>query len=211
MLRRLVSWWRSRGQPPSTTPPCEKCGHPASVFDYRRTTEGNESERQYCGPCSQRNLWIPTPFRGGAVVASAGGEPEIRVEVERLVVFTSGDEQLVILREVGGPRRLSFVTGYTEVTALNLTLRQAPSTRPQTHQAWLDTVTALGASVKSACVLSRRDVVYFAEIRLLRDGNVVRIDARPSDALLIALRAGVPFLFAEGLLAADAVSEPEPD
>jgi bifunctional DNase/RNase len=49
-----------------------------------------------------------------------------------------------------------------------------------------------------------------AEIRLLGEGGQVRLDVRPSDAILIALGAGVPFLIAEGLLAADAVSEPEP-
>ena len=79
-----------------------------------------------------------------------------------------------------------------------------------THEAWLSTVTALGADVQSACVHDRRDGTYFADIHLSRGGDRLKIDVRPSDALIISLRGSVPFLFSEGLLAAYAGSEPEP-
>src|SRR5262249_33144341 len=57
---------------------------------------------------------------------------------------------------------------------------------------------------------ARRGNIYFAELRLLRDGVPTIIDVRPSDAMLVALRSGAPFLFAEPLLVPDSVSEPEP-
>jgi bifunctional DNase/RNase len=134
---------------------------------------------------------------------------EVPVLVER-VLFTGSEMQLLVLREVGGPRRLPFGIGYVEATAVWWALKREPSPRPLTHQAWVDTVAALGAKAGSAGVVARRGGTYFAELRLVRGGAPAVIDVRPSDAILFALRAGVPFFFAEPLLAADSVSAPEP-
>jgi bifunctional DNase/RNase len=125
-------------------------------------------------------------------------------------MFPGANEQLLVLREADGPRRLSVIIGYHEATALWWFLKQEPCSRPLTHHAWVDTVAALGGSIAPACVVARREGTYFAELRLLREGQPVTIDVRPSDALLVALRAGAPFLFADSLWATDAVSEPEP-
>ncbi|WP_161968092.1 bifunctional nuclease family protein [Fimbriiglobus ruber] len=126
------------------------------------------------------------------------------------VIFTGSDWQLLVLREIGGPRRLPFGIGYVEATAIWWMLKAEPISRPLTHQAWVDTVIALGAKVQSAVVVARRGDTYFAELRVVRDGVMSIIDVRPSDAILVALRAGVPFLFSETLLTADSASGPEP-
>jgi bifunctional DNase/RNase len=166
-------------------------------------------ERHFCEACARRTLWLPNPAAQGAVEKPAGVVAEVTVQVER-VLFTGSDMQLLVLREAGGPRRLAFGIGYVEATAVWWTLKREPSPRPLTHQAWVDTVAALGAEIRSAGVVARRDDIYLAELRLVRDGAPAIIDVRPSDAILFALRAGVPFSFTEPLLAADSVSEPEP-
>jgi len=212
MLRRLVPWWRSlfnRPAPPAGSKPCEQCARPATVFEYRAKSDGPGVERQFCEACARRTLWVPNPAGQGAVEPAAGGVAEVPVEVER-VIFTGSDMQLLVLREVGGLRRLPFGIGYVEASAVWWTLKREPSPRPLTHQAWVDTVAALGAKVRSAVVVARRGETYFAELRLVRDGVPTIIDVRPSDAILVALRAGVSFSFTEPLLAADSVSEPEP-
>jgi bifunctional DNase/RNase len=153
---------------------------------------------------------VPSPAGEGVVEPAVRGAAKVPVHVERVIFFTGSDMQLLVLREVGGPRRLPFGLGYFEATAVWWTLKGETSPRPLTHQAWVDTVAALGASVQSAVVVARRGEAYFAELRLARDGVPAIIDVRPSDAILVALRAGVPFSFTEPLFGADSVSEPEP-
>jgi bifunctional DNase/RNase len=213
MLRRVASWWRSLVRRPATstaTPVCRKCGRPSAVLDYHASRDGVGTDYYYCDPCSRRTLWIPNPTRQGAIDPPVNGAAEVRVEVERVLFFFGSDWQMLVLSECAGPRRLSFITGYCEAVAIWCALKKDPTPRPLTHQAWLDTISAVGVRVESASVLSRRGDTYFAEVRLLCQSSLVKIDVRPSDALMIALRAGVPFTFAEGLLAADAAAEPEP-
>jgi uncharacterized protein len=205
-------WSRFRDRPATVTTggPCEKCGRPAVVFDYRANPDQPLSERRYCEACARKALWIPTPAREGAANGRVATPAEVAVVVERIIVSTSEKQHLLVFREVGGPRRLSFFTGWVEATSLWWALKEESCARPLTHEAWVASVAALGGAIQSACVHTRREDTYFAELRLLRDAVPVAIDMRPSDALLVALRAGVPFLFAESLLAADAVTEPEP-
>jgi bifunctional DNase/RNase len=68
----------------------------------------------------------------------------------------------------------------------------------------------LGARVHSACVLDLRDNVWIAELRFLREQTDVTLDTRPSDALLLCVRARVPFLFREALWTRYAVPEQLP-
>jgi bifunctional DNase/RNase len=155
-------------------------------------------------------LWIPNPTRQGSVVQGAEESAEIPVEVERIIFSSNSYFHVVIVRETDGPRRLSFATGYSEVVAIWHTLKSETFPRPLTHQAWLATVTALGATVQSVCVHARQDETYLAEVRLLHNQSLIGIDVRPSDGLLIALQAKARFLFTDQLLTADAVSGPEP-
>ena len=105
---------------------------------------------------------------------------------------------------------MSFKTGYFEASALWWFFKGVSLPRPPTHDAWVSTVFALGWKVRSACVSDRREDAYFAEIRLFREEAEVKVDVRPSDAIIFALRAGVPLSFKEKVLAAYGVSEPEP-
>jgi bifunctional DNase/RNase len=132
------------------------------------------------------------------------------IEVERVICYSDSWEQYIILKEVNGPRRLTLITGYCEVTALFHFLKREPKSRPQTYDSWLNTVIALGTKPVSVCVHDRRDDAYLAEIRLLQDNKIVTVDSRPSDALVLALQAGVPFYFMERVLAQYSISEPEP-
>jgi uncharacterized protein len=212
MLGRVVTWWRSlfhRPTPPVGSKPCEKCGRPATVSEYRPSPDGPGVERHFCEACARRTLWVPNPAGQGVIEPVAGGAAEVPVEVER-IIFTGSDQQMLILREVGGSRCLPFTTGYIEAAAVWWTLKGEPSPRPLTHQAWVDTIASLGAKVRSAVVVARRGDTYLGELRLDRNGVPAIIDLRPSDAMLVALRSGAPFAFAEPVLAADSVPQPEP-
>ena len=70
-----------------------------------------------------------------------------------------------------------------------------------THDEWLATLTILGAGVQEACIYDRRGDTYYAELRLHHGSEIAKVDMRPSDALAVSLKAKVPFLVLEKLLA----------
>jgi len=117
------------------------------------------------------------------------------------------DQQVLVFREVEGARRLTFVLGIYEATAIDRILKRLGGPRPLTHDAWLGTVTALGAAVEAVCIHDLQEHTYFAEARLRLDGKMVRVDVRPSDGLALALKAKAPFLIVDRLLAENAAPE----
>jgi bifunctional DNase/RNase len=135
---------------------------------------------------------------------------EVPVEVETVIISEVSDAQIIIFREIGGPRRLSLVLGIYEATTIDRTLKKITSPRPLTHDAWLDTIAALGFKVQTAGVHERQDETYYAILKLMCGQEMYTVDVRPSDALAITLKAGAPFFFTEKVLAENSVSEPEP-
>ncbi|HBI41441.1 MAG TPA: hypothetical protein DDY78_01110 [Planctomycetales bacterium] len=212
MFGRIVSWAGRlihRQSPSPTLPACDKCGNPATLVIFQLNSDDTNTEKKYCGPCGTQNVWLPNPNLPGPVTEFPGGDREITMALEK-IVWSEAPEKMLILRELQGSRRLSFMTGYFEASALWWFLKGAPIPRPPTHDAWLNTVVALGWKLRSACVYDRRQENFFAEIRLFRGQTEVKVEVRPSDALILALRAGVPLCFTEKVLAAYGVSDPEP-
>ena len=181
---------------------CERCEEPAvlHVTDVRRS--GELVEAHYCEPCARSHLaqadTRAQPYTTGTRPAYHSGE--VQVEVERVIISEVHDQQVVIFREVDGERRLPFVLGIFEATTVHRTLKKLPSPRPLSHDAWLGTIAALGARLLAARIYHLQEYTYFAELRLDRNGELIRVDARPSDALTLALKAGAPFLIADQLL-----------
>ena len=212
MFSRLIAWGkRLLGRQTSATGcPCDKCGKFATAFIYDVSRKTITKERRFCDQCAIHHLWIPNPTPSAPIHKAPTPQLTVRMEMDRLICFSASTEHYIILREADGPRRLALTTGYFEATALWWLLRGEPSPRPLTHDAWLNSVISLDARVESACIHDHCDEAYIAELRLLRGEVTVSVDVRPSDALLIVLRAGVPLYITEGLLAQCAVSEPEP-
>jgi bifunctional DNase/RNase len=109
----------------------------------------------------------------------------------------------MVFREVDGERRCQLLIGIFEATALDRFLKGFAAPRPLTHDAWYATVEALGAHLQMACITGASESLestYLAELRLDNHGTQVRVDARPSDAVLSALMAGSPIYMSNDLL-----------
>jgi bifunctional DNase/RNase len=132
---------------------------------------------------------------------SALASPEVQVAVVRVIISEIHQQQVVCLREVGGGRGFSSMCGIFEATALDRVLKAIPSPRPLTHDAWANTVAALGGEVQGVCVSDLREHVYSAEVRVRQGGRLVSVDVRPSDAFILALKCHTPILVAERVLA----------
>lgn len=108
---------------------------------------------------------------------------------------------MVFLRGKQDKRELGMFIGPFEAQAIALPLQGMRPPRPYTHDLMLDALHHLKAKVKRVVITSLRDNTYFADLILDVQGQDLRLDSRPSDAIALALREGAPILAAEAALA----------
>jgi uncharacterized protein len=107
------------------------------------------------------------------------------------------NQPIVLLKEVDGDRYLPIWIGAVEATAIAYEQQGVKPPRPLTHDLLRDILTALDAPLRAVEIMELKDNVYFADL-LLGDG--VRVSARPSDSIALALRVGAPIRCAEQIL-----------
>ncbi len=107
------------------------------------------------------------------------------------------NQPIVLLKEVDGDRYLPIWIGAVEATAIAYEQQGVKPPRPLTHDLLRDILTALNAPLQAVEIMELKDNVYFADL-LLGDG--VRVSARPSDSIALALRVGAPIRCAEQIL-----------
>jgi bifunctional DNase/RNase len=119
------------------------------------------------------------------------------------VVLTPEDRTYVMLRSPERSRALDIQIGPAEAFAISYALEGKRWDRPMTHDLLGEVIAALGATLRQVFITEyREDDVYIAEIEVTnQDGNAIRISARPSDAVALALRLDAPILVNEALFA----------
>lgn len=124
----------------------------------------------------------------------------IELELARLVVNERSAEQLLTLRERGGSRSFSLLIGLFEAAAIQRALDEEFSPRPLTHELLRGILTVLDAELSGVLIDDVRDSVYYAKLRLNHGGREHLVDARPTDALTLAIQAEVPIHVTERVL-----------
>jgi len=137
------------------------------------------------------------------LAACSGAAPDeagvVAVRVAGLVLDETADSPVVILEEVDGERRLPIWIGLAEAQSIAAGLGDDEPLRPNSHDLSKRLIEGLDGSVERVVVTALRDGVYFARIDLARNGRKIEIDARPSDAIAIALRLAAPLFVQEAL------------
>ncbi len=119
------------------------------------------------------------------------------VEIVGVRVDMPANQPLVLLREVGGTRVVPIWIGAVEASAIAFALQATPTARPLTHELMATMVEALGDDLQRVEIVDVRDGIFYAELHF-ESGAVV--EARPSDGIALALRAGATVLVAEDVL-----------
>lgn len=117
------------------------------------------------------------------------------IQVEIIALSTSpstGGAYSLVLSEVDGARRLPIIIGAFEAQAIAFGLEQMRSPRPMTHDLLRDAFDSLGASVTEVVIEELREGIFYAKIRYTHDGEEGVLDARPSDAIALAVRTEAP-------------------
>lgn len=110
-----------------------------------------------------------------------------------------GGGYALILKEVGGDRRLPIIIGSFEAQHIALELEGIKPPRPLTHDLLKNIIERLGFSISHVFINELRDGTFFAKIKI-DVGSVDEIDARPSDAIALALKFAVPIYVSEEVM-----------
>ena len=126
----------------------------------------------------------------------------IDVLLSRIVIREGSDRQFIYLSESGGSRGFQIVIGNNEACEIHRVVHGVESKRPLTHQLTLSAIEALGGRIDSIDIVDLKLNTFYAQIVLqTRDHEPAVIDARPSDAIALALRAKCRIRVAEEVLA----------
>jgi hypothetical protein len=135
----------------------------------------------------------------GCADAGPAGDPrDVQVRV-RTVGFDANHVPVVILEEQDGPRMLPIWIGAAEAGSIAAELHRRPPPRPNFHDFAKRVIQSVNAEVVRVVVTEIREGTYYATLWLRASGEVIEIDARPSDAIAMALRMHAPILVREPL------------
>jgi len=124
----------------------------------------------------------------------------VHMELKRIIINEIQDQQVIMLREVDGDRSFPIVIGIFEATSIDRRVKGVHSPRPLTHDLITSVIDNLGGELQDICISELREHTYFARLRIRKDGELVEIDCRPSDAIALAVTARVPIYVAEDVL-----------
>jgi uncharacterized protein len=146
-----------------------------------------------------------------------GVPPEVKgplheMEVMGVAAQPGSGAPVVFLRSKQDRRELTMFIGPAEAQAIALVLEGMRLPRPYTHDLALEAIHRLDAKVSRVVITEMRENTYFAALVLERQGKEIILDARPSDAIALALRERAPILATDAVLAAaHAPNEAEPE
>jgi uncharacterized protein len=124
----------------------------------------------------------------------------VQMELYRIIISEMQDQQIIMLKEVDGERTFPIVIGSGEAYAIDRRLKGIPTPRPLTHDLLANVIEQLGGSIEQIEINDLENHTFFARIHIRRDGKMLEIDSRPSDAIALGIATTVPIFVAEHVL-----------
>ncbi len=125
---------------------------------------------------------------------------EVEMKIRGLMMDPVTNMPIVVLKDINSDTVLPIWVGIYEANAIALEIEKVTTPRPMTHDLIKNVLTGLDAQVHKVVVSELKDDTFFAVIWLERQGNVISVDSRPSDALALALRVDCPIYVEEEVL-----------
>lgn len=125
---------------------------------------------------------------------------EVEVQIRGLMMDPVTNMPIVVLKDVGSDAVLPIWVGIFEANAIALELEKTTTPRPMTHDLLRNLARGLNGRVDKVVVSEMRQDTFYAVIWMEQGGEMVTLDARPSDAIALALRADVPIYVALDVL-----------
>jgi hypothetical protein len=125
---------------------------------------------------------------------------EIQMTIKGLMIDPITNMPIIILRDDDGQRLLPIWVGVFEANAIALQIENVQTPRPMTHDLLRNVISDLEAKVERVVVCELKDNTFYATIHLRSGARIVTVDARPSDAIALALRTSSPIYVDEAVI-----------
>lgn len=125
---------------------------------------------------------------------------QIEMTIKGLMIDPITNMPIIILRDQDGQRVLPIWVGVFEANAIALQIENVQTPRPMTHDLLKNILEDLEARVERVVVSALKENTFYALIHLARSAGSLTIDARPSDAIALALRTGSPIFVEEAVI-----------
>jgi bifunctional DNase/RNase len=135
-------------------------------------------------------------------VSQAGISMPVQMQLSRIIISEINPQQVIYLKEVDGERTFPILIGLFEAESINTGVKRVQSPRPRTHELLVKSIEEMGGELDSVVISELKDHIYFAKLRVKRDGELIEIDSRPSDAIAVAVACDpiLPIYVAEEVL-----------
>lgn len=135
-----------------------------------------------------------------------------KIELQ-VISITNSQAQIgafaMLLGEVNGERQLPIIIGPAEAQATALYLKGLQTPRPLTHDLFTAAINVLGANLLRVLIYKAEEGIFYSYIYLKKENEIIRMDARTSDAIALAVRAEAPILIYESILEKECLRIPE--
>jgi bifunctional DNase/RNase len=134
----------------------------------------------------------------------------IEMLLSRIVIRETSDQQSVHLREKDGERQFPIVIGLFEAVAIDRCVRDRKTKRPMTHDLMTSLLPALGAKLDRVIISDLKENTFYATLVLTNAaGETVEVDARPSDAIALAVHVNAPIFVEERVIESVLATPPD--
>jgi bifunctional DNase/RNase len=130
-----------------------------------------------------------------------------KVKIQGLLLDPITERPILVLKEDEASRILPIWIGTSEANAIALQLENIKVPRPMTHDLLCGILSKVNSPLKEVRICDLRDNTYFADIILSYDGGELHVDSRPSDAIALAVRTGVPIFVEDSIFQKSAEAE----
>jgi bifunctional DNase/RNase len=124
----------------------------------------------------------------------------IAMELHKIIISETQDQQIIMLKEVDGERKFPMVIGTESAYAISRRLKGEHMPRPMTHDLLASVIEQLGGTIERIEITNLQDHTFFASIHIQQNGNDIEIDSRPSDAIALGIANSIPIFVAEHVL-----------
>ena len=111
----------------------------------------------------------------------------VPMELSRIIISEINEHQVIYLKEINGQRTFPILIGIFEATSIDRRVKHYEAPRPLTHDLLVSIVENMGGEFQDVIISELRDQTYFAKLRVRQEGELIEIDARPSDAIAVAV------------------------
>ena len=125
---------------------------------------------------------------------------DIRMDLARIVIQDTTDQQIIFLRERDGDREFPIVIGDSEAYAIDRRLKGFKKARPMTHDLMAELIERLGGDLEKIVINDLKNHTFYAKLVIRANGEMIEIDSRPSDAIALGVASETPIFVSEHVL-----------